>query len=216
MRRFATGCTAVVIVLIAFAKPAQADSIAITNGFVGEFNGIDLPGFTLTGTGSSFSGILPIGGPSVCCVFNPGDVVQLDSFFPGVSLSSLAGQPSLQVVSGTSYQAYVSGSLAFTTVPFTAPSPSGLGFSFSSPFTATGHISGFEDFARTIPLFSVDLTGSGTATVSGRVISGPTFLGQGLGFQFGPAAPAPTPEPVSALLLGTGVAGLMLWRRIMI
>jgi hypothetical protein len=196
---------------IGYATPAGADPIVITGGTVAVVSGIDLPGFTLTGTDSSFTGILPVLGLN-CCQLSVGDVFQLEQH--ALALGSLAGQPTAQVVNGTSYpSAFLNGRITFTTDPFTVPPAPGSTFSFTTPFVASGRVEGFGDFARTIPLFSVDLAGSGTATVSGRPISPTLLLGQSLSFTFTSDAPAPTPEPVSALLLATGVACVMIWRR---
>src|ERR1051325_6055878 len=85
------------VISIAYGTPAAADPIVITGGTIAVTNGIDLPGFTLTGTDSSFTGILPVLGVN-CCQFDVGDVVQLDRT---IALGSLAGQPTAQLVNGT-------------------------------------------------------------------------------------------------------------------
>jgi len=199
------------LVALTYASAATADPVVITGGSISLANGVDLPGFTLTAPDSSFTGILPTSGVT-CCVFAPGDVVQLDRTF---ALSTLIGQPTAQIVNGVSYPlAFVTGTLAFTTVPFTAPTTADATFSFSTPFVASGQIVAFADFARAVPLFSVGLTGSGTATVSGRTVSGPALIGENLSYVFTPAAPAPTPEPTSALLLVAGLACVMMRRRL--
>ncbi len=214
MTRRETRWLAAVATVIAFgvATPTEAGPIVISGGTVAIVNGIDLPGFTLTGPDAQLTGVLPIVG-TICCVFNPGDLATLDRT---VALSTLPGQPAAQVVNDTSYPlAYLNGSLSFTAVPFTASSQSGTGFSFSTPFSATGQISGFADAARSMPLFTVDLTGSGLATVSGRTLPDSTLLGESLSFAFepSPASPSATPEPASALLLATGMAAIGLFRR---
>jgi hypothetical protein len=200
------------VIAIGIATPTEAGPIVISGGTVAIVNGIDLPAFALTGPGTELHGILPIGG-TICCVLNAGDLATLDRTFP---LSTLPGQPNAEMVNGTSYPlAYITGTLAFTTVPFTVPSSSG-GFAFSTPFTATGQLSGFADAARSIPLFTVDLIGSGTATAGGRTLPDATFLGESLSFTFAPEtqSPSPTPEPASALLFATGMAGLAVSRRL--
>jgi hypothetical protein len=193
--------------------PAAAEPIVITGGFVGMLNGYDLPGFDLTGVNSEFTGIMPIGGV-VCCAFSRGETVTLHAGFP---LSSLAFEPTKQVVDGTTYHSFVSGSLTITSVPFVAPSPNGSApFSFSTPFTMIGQISGYANFGGSDnpPLFTVPLVGAGTATVSGNTrSSAPTYIGQSLAFQFEAATPSPTPEPASMLLVGSGVAALATVKR---
>jgi len=199
----------VVLGLVGCARLASADPVLITGGFIGMFNGSDLPGFQLSGSNSQFSGILPIAGVN-CCFFDGGELVTLNASFP---LSSLPFQPTTQTVNGTTYpKVFVSGGLSFTSVPFVAPPPNGSPtFQFTTPFTMQGQISGFSSFndPGQTPLFSVALIGSGTASVGGTSRStSPNYVGQGLAFQF--EAPSPTPEPASLILLGSGVAGIAL------
>lgn len=202
--------TLLALIVTLSASAAEADPVVITSGSVSVVNGIDLPGFTLNGVNTSLTGILPIGG-NLCCAFDAGELASLDRAF---ALSSLAGQPTAQMLNGTQYpSAYLTGTLAFTTVPFTVSSPGGSTFTFSTPFVASGHISGFADVARTVALFGADVTGAGTATVTGRRVSSSTLVGSELSFAFGPTQPSATPEPLSALLLATGLAAVFVRRR---
>jgi len=189
----------------------EADPVVITNGTIAMANGIDLPGFFLTGANSQFGGILPIAGV-VCCAFSAGDTVSLNATFP---LSSLPFQPFTQIVNGTTYPGtFVRGGLTFTTIPFVAsPNNGSTSFSFTTPFTAQGDISGFANFGDQTPLFTAALTGGGIATVSGNTRStDPTYIGQRLSFSF-QAAASPTPEPASLALLASGLAAVGLAAR---
>jgi len=81
-------------------------------------------------------------------------------------------------------------------------------FSFTTPFTMQGHIDGTADSMRQVPLFSVQVTGSGVETVSGRTFPGGVpadYLAQSFVAAF--QAPASTPEPATIVLLAAGIAG---------
>jgi len=196
-------------------RPAVADEIVITAGDIAETSDSSGAGFGIVGADSSFTGtvssvpqLLPtsFGGPT-----DVSRVVTLTS--PNAMFLNH------EVVHGTQFDAFVSGSVTFTATPFAMPPPSaaaaGTRFAFSTPFTAAGHIGGWSGSNLSgPPLFSVDLTGSGTAFVSGVVsdASAPFYDTRLVGFIFSPTEAAPTPEPTPFLLL-TSTGAVVLWRR---
>jgi hypothetical protein len=209
---------AVLLSVVLFPRLAAADPIVITGGSItlaSPRSGIDWTGFVLTSADSSFSGV-------ACCGFISLPLAGSVTLSSQATLLSTVPFPlaTQQIVHGTSYVAFVSGGLTFTGPSFVVPPPqqAGTAFEFSSPFTATGHISGTATNTPGAPvLFSEDLEGSGTATVSGQVVdpSQPFYDAQLVSYSFA-ASPslAPTPEPGSfALLLAAGVAGAWWLRR---
>jgi hypothetical protein len=194
---------AVAMAVLAIAHRTDADPIVVTGGTIVQSFGIDLPGFTVTGVDSRFTGVLSIGGER-CCDFDPGDVVRLNKEF---SVSDLPFQPTTQVVNGTAYpNAFLRGTFALSAEPFVAP-PIDTGdgtFSFATPFDMTGLLSGYSgSLAHPSLLFSEAITGTGVAFVSGIAPNGQFYLGNTVAFQFGPAAP--TPEPTTIVLLSTAL-----------
>ena len=205
--------------LVIVARVAQADPIVITSGGISANSpnsGIDWSGFVLTGTDSSFSGVTTAG-PALVAAF--GGVTNLSG---GANLISTVPFPlaTPQVVNGTSYVAFVSGGLTFTSPSIVLPPPSSTAtsFEFSAPFSATGHISGTATLDSGAPvLFSTDLAGSGTTTIRGRVITQtdqPFYLAFSQSYDFQTAAAtAATPEPTPlVLLLAGGLVAAWRWR----
>ena len=202
----------VLVSMVALPPVAHADPITITGGVIGVTSpnsGIDWTGFELTSSDSSFSGVA-VGGSQGLGL--SGGVANLNGF---ASLSSTIPFPlaTRQIVQGTGYLSFVTGTLTFSTPTFVIPPPgtAGASFAFSAPFTATGQITGRATNDRNAPVqFSVDVAGSGTATVFGR-ISDPQHpfyntVAVNYGFE---ATAASTPEPASVLLLlAGGLVGL--------
>jgi len=88
----------------------------------------------------------------------------------------------------------------------------GTPFEFSAPFTASGNIAGRATLDISAPVqFSVDLAGSGIATIRGQVSdpSQPFYNTLSASYRFAASPTAPTPEPASVLLLlAGGIAGV--------
>jgi hypothetical protein len=199
----------VLLLVTAWSHPATAETIEIIGGGVSEValnSQVQWSNYGLVAVDSSFNG-------HVCC----GISAAIPPFGGGASLSGGAGLvfdvPSIaaseNVVHGTPVSALVRGGLGFTAPTLVLPPPTlGASWQLSSPFTATGHISGLStDHGQ--ELFSFDLEGSGTATVSGVVVnfSQPRYVPLLAVYEFAPASsPSPTPEPAGVwLLLASGV-----------
>jgi PEP-CTERM motif-containing protein len=201
----------VFISIVALPPVALADPITITDGVISATSpnsGIDWSGFQLTSSDSSFTGV-DLGGSRGLAL--SAGATDLNG---SASLSSTIPFPlaTRQIVHGAAYLSFVTGTLVFSTPTLVIPPPAAAGtsFTFSAPFTATGQLSGRAMNDPAAPAqFSVDLTGSGTATVFGRISDPqhPFYNTAAVNYAFETAAS--TPEPASfLLLLAGGLVGL--------
>jgi PEP-CTERM motif len=206
-------CTAALaaVMLLAVPHSLAADPVVITSGVITAQPPILLGDAVVRLEGDTFAlqGRFPDGGTGLCfpCVAG--------TYTFGMSWGGDMGSGS-GIVNGTMYPSLWFAGTGFTvggsaTIPPDGPSRLSLTFPFS--VVAGSTIWGFSDSQRTNQVFTLDVTGSGTAEMSiGRPESGPQlYTTQALSFTFGPS-PAPTPEPTSLLLIGTGLVGVILRR----
>lgn len=198
--------------LLLISVPASADRITAGTLIFVEGGGalrvqLRSDSFTFDGSASRFSGIFT---PWMQCLVPEcfaGTIVDLFALWSG---GDLPGTATVGDRTFTSVGSLSTSSSLFATWTGTLPIPSGFESGvLTAPFDFSGTFF-FEnlpgDFGR------LDLAGAGTATATFRPYSD-AFPGalsvQSIRYEFAAIDVAPTPEPASVFLLGTGLAAIL-------
>ena len=165
---------------VALVSPplAFADTVAVTGGSGFLYWDGSLTSITIYSADSRFTTEVYAGSDSG---FSGGSTVDLSST---ISVTNSGNHPLPETFHGQQYSAWVSGSLTIVAQPFVAPHPAptadGTYTSFSTPFTMTGTITAWATSDRSgTPLFSTQVTGSGTIVAGLYRIVGDFYLQRG-------------------------------------
>ncbi len=202
--------------VLSIGSAASADPVRIvTGGFADAHEGDNT--FVLTGDGFRVSGLaFPSAPLGVCFPCAPGTSIGLSA---PAALVDIFGGPA--TVDGRTFDGinpieggpFLEGTFNFTSGSVRVPDLPVDGFAeLSLPFVFTGALAGFDNFELSgSPLFSLQLAGSGIATLQFSHPEQIGILASRITFEFQPAAA--TPEPATILLVGPALAGLALRRR---